>query len=434
MSSPYDLVALNTNQPSGDAFGRLRVSSPYSIWESKLLDGGGDKVWSEELGIYATGTKNNDLSQYELAVDGNGDYAIRQTLQKFNYQAGKSQLIFMTGKMALDVSTTHVIGYCQGNHTDHSEPYHIYNGMYFALDNGGNRWTDGLNVVISNNGVDTIINQIDWNLDKLNGKGISRITIDISKAQIFVIDFEWLGVGRVRFGFNVDGVTHYVHSCNHSNIVESVYTKSPNLPIRYEVRSYGGTTQLNQICSAVMSEGGREPSGINLIGSTPHYTLPTNGTFAAATDHTAFAAMRHQNAKPYSFVKLISQNLITEGANLLKWSISLVPATTNINIGGSTLTPLSDLSFTSLPDSTLEFYQFAANGSDEVLDADIAAHIIEEGYLSDAKQEGIGALGSTNNLLSLGEEINGDRWVFLFTVQSYGVNTLRSSLKFAEII
>jgi hypothetical protein len=437
MSSSYDLVALNTNHPSGDAFGRVRVSEPFSIWESKLLDGGGERVWSQELGIYANGVKNSALSQYELTVNNSGDYAIRQTLQRFNYQSGKSQLCFISGKMESIADTTHVVGMCDGDHSSHVEPFEIYNGIYFALDRGANRWNEGLNVVITNNGVDNAVKQSDWNMDKLDGNGTSQVTLDITKAQIFVIDFEWLGVGRVRFGFNIDGVTYYVHQFTHANESNAVYTKTPNLPVRYEVRSYGGTSQLNQICSAVMSEGGREPSGFNHIGSSPRYVIPTNGTFTTAVDHTSLAAMRHQDGKPYSFVRLQMQNLITLGANPMKWSIALVPASIEINIDGTTLTPLNDLTFQSLPDSTLEFFQFGLTGLDGVTDAQIAQYIIEEGYIPDT---GVGAnpsaniLGATSNLISLGEDIDGSKWVFLFTVQSYGVNEVRSSLKFTEVI
>ena len=433
----YSHTDINTNGPTGDAFGRLRVSEPFSIWESKLLDGGGGRVWSERLGIYATGTKNNDKSQYELTVNNSGDYAIRQTLQRFNYQAGKSQLCFITGKMSNVENTTQAIGLCEGNHDAHGEPYDIYNGMYFANDRGANRWNEGLNVVISNNGIDNAVKQSDWNLDKMDGRGLSKVVLDITKAQIFIIDFEWLGVGRVRFGFNIDGVTVYVHQFVHANLIESVYTKSPNLSIRYEIRSFGGTAQLNQICSAVMSEGGREPSGFNHIGSSPAYVVPTNGTFITAIDHTATAAMRHQRGKPYSFVRLISQAIITLGDNNLKWSLALVPGSTNVNIGGAALTPLTDLTFQSLPNSTIEFYQFSLTGDDEVLDADIAGLIIEEGYIPDTgggANPSANILGNAGNLISLGEEIDGERWVFLFTVQSYGVNTFRSSLKFTEII
>ena len=438
MANPnFSSVGIVTNTASGDAFGRLRVSQPYSVWESKLLDGSGERLWSTALGGTAPGEKIDATSQYELKVSANNDFAIRQSLQKFNYQTGKSQLVLITGVLFDEPGTTSALGICDIDYSTKESPYEIYNGLYFALDNGGNRWNDGLNVVITNNGIDRAVEQEHWNIDKMDGRGPSKIVLDITKAQIFVIDYEWLGVGRVRFGLNIDGVTFYVHEFLNANNTSAVYTRSPNLPVRYELRSYGGAGQMNCICSSIMSEGGRDPSGFNHIGTTAAFSVPTNGTFTGAVNHTAISAIRHQQTKPFSFVKLINQSIITLGANAMKWSVSLIPGTTSINIGGATPTEIEDLTFTALPNTTLEFYQFNVNGSDAVLDADISNYIIEEGYIPDTgggANPSANVLGTADNIISLGEEINGTRWHFLFTVQSYGTNTLRSSLKFTEII
>jgi hypothetical protein len=96
----------------------------------------------------------------------------------------------------------------------------------------------------------------------MDGTGSSGITIDWSKSQIFTIDFEWLGVGRVRYGVIINGTVYYVHYTNHANLIEGVYMTTPNLPIRYQVVSTGGTTTLTQICATVLTEGGQQDTGL----------------------------------------------------------------------------------------------------------------------------------------------------------------------------
>lgn len=78
-----------------------------------------------------------------------------------------------------------------------------------------------------------------WNVDKLDGTGASGITVDPTKSQIFVFDFEWLGVGRVRTGLVVDGKIYYFHYFSHANVTNVVYMSTPNLPLRYELENDG---------------------------------------------------------------------------------------------------------------------------------------------------------------------------------------------------
>jgi hypothetical protein len=415
-----------------DAFGRLRISEPQTIFENKYLDGGGAKIWSEETNGTATSVLDSTNSCYNMSVSANNDFVIRQTLQRFIYQSGKSQLCFNTGILPSAENVSAIIGLAEGNLSSFASPYAVYNGIYFYTDD------EVLGVCITKNGVDAKVTQANWNIDKLDGTGISGITIDPNKGNIYVIDYEWLGLGRVRFGVNIDGITYYCHYVYHANNVTNVYTKTPNLPVRYEIRSQGGSATMRQVCTSVSSEGGVESTGLVQIGTSEYLDIPTSGLFTdALTTHSIFAAVRHQSTKPYSFVELIKQSILTLGDNPLKWSISLVSGTTEISDNG-VATALDDLTFTALPDSTLEFYSFDIT-QDTVLDSAIAAYIIEEDYIPSGTGVGAGQSGATNlgvvgNLKSIGQEIDGSRWCFLFSVQSYGDNDARSSLKFGERI
>lgn len=238
-----------------DAFSRLRVTQPQTLWEDKLLYTAEDHKWNT---VVSGGGSVNYVSAESLMSLGvgtaSGDFAIRQTKRYFSYIAGKSHLISMTGVLGAGQSgTVRRVGYFDDN-----------NGLFFEL-NGTT-----LRVVKRSNHtgsiVDTAVAQADWNVDKLDGTGPSGLTLDVSQAQIFVIDFQWLGVGRVRFGFNIEGTTYTCHELSHFNNITSPYIATPNLPVRYEIRNtsaVAASATLRQICSTVVSEGGFTPPALS---------------------------------------------------------------------------------------------------------------------------------------------------------------------------
>jgi len=183
---------------------------------------------------------------------------VRQTFMRFNYQPGKSQLIMITGVLgAGGTGLTQCLGYFDED-----------NGLFFCCDEGV------LNVVrrtsVTGSPVDTSVAQSAWNLDKMDGTGASGITLDFTKTQIFIIDFEWLGVGRVRMGLVHNGHIIYCHESLNSNNLDEVYMSTPNLPLRYEISNdgTGAADSLKQICGTVISEGGSQELGILRYKST----------------------------------------------------------------------------------------------------------------------------------------------------------------------
>jgi len=112
--------------------------------------------------------------------------------------------------------------------------------------------------------VDTAIAQGSWSEgDQLDGLGKSGKILDVTQAQIFWIDLEWLGVGTVRCGVVIDGQFITLHKFHHANIINSVYMTRASLPVRYEIRQMTGVAaaSMKQICCSVQSEGGYETTG-----------------------------------------------------------------------------------------------------------------------------------------------------------------------------
>jgi hypothetical protein len=172
--------------------------------------------------------------------------AIRQTKQVFSYQPGKSLLVLLT--FVMNTPTAGV--------TQRAGYFGTQNGIYFEV--AGTTKNLVIRKYTSGSVDDTTekFPQSLWNGDKLDGTGASGITLDVTKAQIFWTDIEWLGVGSVRCGFVINGQFIVCHSFHHANILDRVYMTSATLPLRYELISTGPSAVMRAICSTVMSEGG----------------------------------------------------------------------------------------------------------------------------------------------------------------------------------
>lgn len=233
-----------------DAFGRLRVSNPFTLFDSQSRFEA-DKHYSYVTASNGTTTYNTNQSAVSLNVTTTANStAVAQTFRVFPYQPGKSLLTYQTFVMnPAKTNLTQRVGY-----------FSAYNGVY--LEQGPN----GVTFVIrtyTGGSVDNTryVAQANWNGDKLDGTGASGITLDLTTTQILWFDVEWLGVGNVRCGFIINGqyvVCHTFQNANQANSTK-VYMQTATLPLRYEITNTGTTasnSSMTMICSTVISEGG----------------------------------------------------------------------------------------------------------------------------------------------------------------------------------
>ena len=253
---------LSVSPANADAFGRTRVSNPFTLFDSshRYRD---NNLW-ESL-IVGTGSTVGFVTTQGLINIGigttSGSSVIRETTKVFSYQPGKSLLVLNTFVMnAPKTNLRQRVGYFGAD-----------NGMYLQVSGIGSTSISFVERSLSI-GTETIVPQTEWNIDKLDGTGISGLTLDISKAQILWMDIEWLGLGTVRVGFVINGQFIHCHSFHHANIIQSTYITTASLPLRYEIANTGITTSsstLKQVCSTVISEGGYELSGLQQAVETP---------------------------------------------------------------------------------------------------------------------------------------------------------------------
>ena len=274
MLARKDGTVNNGANPAGmavDAFGRARVSMPLTLFDSSHRFADNDLFTESATGDGASAFDANEGLVNMTVGTASGAEIIRETNKVFAYQPGKS----------LQNLNTFVFEPAKANLRQRVGYFGEKNGIYLELDG-----TDAYVVErssVTGSTINARVIQSDWNIDPLDGTGISGVTLDLSKAQIQFIDIEWLGLGTVRTGFVINGEYIHCHSFHHANINNTTYITTASLPLRYELTNTGLTataSTMKQVCSTVISEGGYELSGRQQAVETPIST-PRDLTVAA---------------------------------------------------------------------------------------------------------------------------------------------------------
>ena len=249
--APFPVIMADSGAVS--AFSRLNVSQNMSIFSNVQQYGDNTTVWeSAYVGTGAITFLPNE-STIQMTTGGTGSTAscIRQSRLYHRYTPGHGLTTIQTFVFDGGISVTNNtrrVGYFDSN-----------NGIYLEAVNGT------VNLVLRSYTtgavVETRVAQSSWNVDKFDGTGPSGITINWVDAQILIIDLQWLGVGRDRIGFDINGSIYWAHYFQNANAKTTVYMTTANLPLRYEnfnTGTAGGTYTLRHICSNVNTDGGTE--------------------------------------------------------------------------------------------------------------------------------------------------------------------------------
>jgi len=340
-----------------DAFGRLRVSQPYTLFDSQNRYAA-DPQFDTSTATGGAATHLSNESSVSMAVTTtSGSEVVRQTFRVFPYQPGKSLLLLATFKMdTAKANLRQRVGY-----------FNTGNGVFLEKSGTGvPRFV--VRTSTSGSPVDTrYVEQTSWNGDKLDGTGTSGITLDLTTTQILFLDFEWLGVGSVRCGFVLNGQLIVCHTFHNANIQTAVYMTTAILPVRYEITNTGTTASssaMKQICSSVMSEGGYEAVSQEYVA---RMTAATTGTFLTTT------------FKPLVSIRLASTAL---GSVILPYNLNFLPTTSdnyelalfaNATLTTPTWTAISnnskveqDIASTSMTGGSLVYSEFTTGKSGRV--------------------------------------------------------------------
>lgn len=341
-SSAAGTLASGSLSATVDAFGRNRISEPFTLGDYKHTYGVED-IFINKLGGDGTITNNINRASVILSASSSGSYAIHQTKMYHHYMPGKSQ----------EILASFVFGTAVSGSTKRTGYFDQYNGIFVEQDATGS-----LNFVIrsATNGTGSIqetrVKQSEWNVNTLQD---GEFILDVTKTQLVYIDFQWLAVGRVRCGFVHKGVVIICHVFDHTNITDVAYMQNPNLPIRCEiVNSRTVASQMEQICSTVVSEGGYSEAGRAFSMSNSSFRSLTSGSTLPVL---AIRLKNSVNNLPNrGFVRIQFANIFTDQQSI-RYQLSKLPS-------GSTLTTASAWTSVNSGNSVVEYNDTATAYTD----------------------------------------------------------------------
>jgi hypothetical protein len=363
-----------------DAFGRLRTSdcfTTFNYYPSPLSNN-----TNLDVDVWVTsgngGTLTYNTQNYiNMPISGGSEtkYSLRTTKQPMIYQSGKSRLIYMTGVLMTTISanTTSLMGLFDVNDVYSTTLPVVTEGTYFKCNVLNFYWDD-----VTQSGTNSV-EQSFWNIDTFNGSGPSGKTLTVNnnanKNLLIVIDQEWLGVGRVRCGFIIDGVIYYAHQFLHNGLAIQ-YTKTPRLHLSYLISGATTANTMRQMCSTSISEGGYFSTGrINNISNPVGILVPLD-----TVENRVLLGLRVNSSYPNATFYIKKLNFFYTGSSgkIGQYKVQLFSTASNINIGSLSGGTPSWLQFFSPPPSYSALEYFFGNGSIVVSSP---GFIIDSGYL-----------------------------------------------------
>jgi len=111
------------------------------------------------------------------------------------------------------------------------------------------RGTTIANAIVSQT-IDVKTPQSQW-LDKCDGTGPSGYNLDLTRMQMWYIDYSWYGAGFIRYGIRgTNGLVTYVNQIQNNNRQFEAYMRSGNMAAHYEVAGIPPLTYLTAPLSA----------------------------------------------------------------------------------------------------------------------------------------------------------------------------------------
>jgi hypothetical protein len=241
-----------------DSFERLRVSDARIAFEFSFnaqTPTLATTIW--ESTAYGAGTEQLTTNLYGCELTTLTTTATGRWIQSINhvrYAPGISTLLRFTFLLSLNANVRQRVGMFTDQGTF---PSTAGDGVYFEMDGTSASFVRRY-MTQGAGGTEERIVQASWNLDKLNGTGTSVVTLDWTKAQHLVIEYQYLGVGTIRYGFETGsaGIV-WAHEINSVNNLTEAWARTGTLPVRAECYTYGTAvaSKLILINCVVLQEG-----------------------------------------------------------------------------------------------------------------------------------------------------------------------------------
>lgn len=264
--------------PQLDAFGKLRVSGATLLGEYIFANGTLPTQFSSVLREGGTVTWDQNTRALVLTNTTSSNSHTSHTSNTYHhYYAGSSHLFI--GTIALGDTG-------KANLMREWGMFDDKNGLYFMLD--GTTLGVGIRSNTSGSVVDTFIPRSSWNKDKADGTGPSQMNLDVTKDNIYWIDVQWLGAGRVRFGTYNNGQRVVLHEYYHGNTQPYPVTAMGSLPVcvhQMNMGATGSTSEMRAWCMAVWTESNLD------VRTTASTALQTFRSSVTTNDQYVYVGM-----------------------------------------------------------------------------------------------------------------------------------------------
>lgn len=233
--------------PQLDAFGKLRVSGATLLGEYIFSNGTLPTQFSGIVRNGGTVTWDNNSRALVLTNTTTNDSHTSWTSNTYHhYFPGSSQLFI--GTFALGDTGKSGLMREWGLFDDK-------NGFFFMQDDGV--MGVGIRSNASGSVTSIFVPQEDWNIDRADGTGRSQMVLDVTKDNIYWIDVQWLGAGRVRFGTYYNGQRVVLHEYYHGNNYSLPVSAMGSLPVcvhQMNMTATGSSSEMRAWCMAVWTE------------------------------------------------------------------------------------------------------------------------------------------------------------------------------------
>lgn len=269
------------SEKSSDNFGRQKVTIHQNVYEADFEYGPQPLRWESLTYGSASVQQVSSLGGVVMSVGtGSNDIAIRQSRPYHRYQPGKTMYMSANANFGGPVAGNYTrVGFFDDS-----------NGVFFEQGLASSLNPSGMYVCVrSDAGITgSLPVTVKTPLNSWNGDLTTAQNLNWSNVQMLWIEYAWYGAGTVRFGVTLNSEQYVFHTINTGNVANGPWSRTGNLPVRYEVRNSGSlgqtisspTTFIHYGVSVIV-EGGRDAQrgftysyGINPL--QPRRNVPAN--------------------------------------------------------------------------------------------------------------------------------------------------------------
>lgn len=307
-------ITFPANNYLSSSFGGLRTVTSQNVFESLFSFDKQPLVWDETLSGGATSTFNTNTNSIDMTLPTtSGASVVRQTFRRIRYNPART----------VQILTAAILGEPKANVKKQIGQFDTNDGVFFEH--------DGLTVNVvrrtstSGTPVDIKTAQSSWNIDKFDGTGISGITIDFSKHQLFYIQYAFQGFGDIVYGVYFQGRILYAHRETITNVSTQPSMRTPHLPCSVQFTNTATTassTTLSYNSFTIKNEGedADQEGQLRSYSSSPVKTVTTTVT--------PLTSIRLRPGYEKAIADVIKTTVFVNTADEVIWTIWLNPTLT----------------------------------------------------------------------------------------------------------